>query len=152
MKHALIALALCAGCASAQPEADSPSQHPDHPLKWLTGCWISDDGSAKEVWSEAEAGYLFGYALTLNEGGVSFFEQMRVQPGPLYVLNVYPRGVGPSKFVESLQGDDSVTFLNGAHDYPQLIHYERVGEELHAYIALEDGSKRRNFSYSACSN
>ena len=66
------------------------------------------------------------------------------------MLNVYPAGVGPSKFVESLQGDQSVTFLNGAHDYPQLIHYERDSDTLRAHIALEDGSNRRDFTYNAC--
>ena len=64
-----------------------------------------------------EAGYVFGYAVTLGDGSVSFFEQMRIKPGPLYVLNVYPAGVGPSKFVESLQGDQSVTFINSAHGF-----------------------------------
>jgi hypothetical protein len=75
---------------------------------------------------------------------------MHVQPGPLYVLNVYPKGIGPSKFVESLQGDQSVTFINGAHDYPQLIHYERQEDRLTAHIALEDGSNRRDFAYATC--
>ncbi len=147
MKYALVALAFCTGCASTAIDSTSP---PPHPLGWLTGCWVSQDGTAREVWSNAEAGHLFGYALTLKEGGVSFFEQMHVQPGPLYVLNVYPKGIGPSKFVESLQGDQSVTFINGAHDYPQLIHYERQGDRLTAHIALEDGSNRRDFAYSAC--
>ena len=150
MKHALIALAFCAGCTSTQLQAASPAAPPDHPLEWITGCWISESGAAKEVWSDAEAGYLFGYAVTLKEGGVSFFEQMRIQPGPLYVLNVYPKGIGPSKFVESLQGDQSITFINAAHDYPQLIHYQRLGDELHAHIALEDGTNRRDFAYQSC--
>jgi Domain of unknown function (DUF6265) len=147
MRYALPALFALAGCASAQT-IDPPPQ--EHPLDWLTGCWVSESGKAKEVWSEPEAGYLFGYALTQDEGEISFFEQMRIGPGPLYVLNVYPAGVGPSKFVESLQGDQSVTFINGAHDYPQLIHYQRAGDALNAHIALEDGSNRRDFSYLSC--
>ncbi|HCE21186.1 MAG TPA: hypothetical protein DF282_01575, partial [Hyphomonas sp.] len=66
-----------------------------HPLAWITGCWISESGTSKEVWSIPEAGYVFGYAVTLGDGSVSFFEQMRNKPGPLYVLNVYPAGGGP---------------------------------------------------------
>jgi len=54
--------------------------------------------------------------------------------------------------VESLQGDQSVTFINSAHDYPQLIHYQREGDALKAHIALEDGSNRRDFSYQACND
>ena len=149
MRRALLGLFALAGCASAQTIEPLPQEHR---LGWLTGCWVSESGKAKEVWSAPEAGHLFGYALTLDEGGVSFFEQMHIQPGPLYVLNVYPAGVGPSKFVESLQGNQSVTFLNGAHDYPQLIHYKRDSDTLLAHIALEDGSNRRDFAYNACTN
>ncbi|MDX1293472.1 MAG: DUF6265 family protein [Hyphomonas sp.] len=149
MKRALLGLFALSGCASAPP---GPAEPPTHPLGWLTGCWVSEDGAAKEVWSTPEAGFLFGYALTLDDAGVSFFEQMHIRPGPLYILNVYPAGVGPSKFVESLQTDKSVTFINGAHDYPQRIHYQREGDVLKAHIALQDGSNRRDFDYRACGN
>ena len=149
MKRSLLGLLALAGCTSTGPVEPGPSAHP---LAWITGCWISESGTSKEVWSIPEAGYVFGYAVTLGDGGVSFFEQMRIKPGPLYMLNVYPAGVGPSKFVESLQGDQSVTFINSAHDYPQLIHYQREGDTLKAHIALEDGSNRRDFSYQACND
>ena len=147
MKYVLFSLFILAGCVSVQPAEPSP---PEHPLGWLTGCWQSESGMSREVWSSPETGYLFGYALTLDQGGISFFEQMRIQPGPLYVFNAYPAGDGPFKFVESEQGDQSVTFINGEHDYPQLIHYERAGDRLVAHIALEDGTNRRDFAYMAC--
>ena len=41
-------------------------------------------------------------------------------------------------------------FENPDHDYPQIIVYERNGDELNAYIDLMDGGQKVSFDKSTC--
>ena len=139
----LIALSACT-LTTASEEAD-PNR-----LDWLTGCWQSDDGMTREVWSGSEDGYYFGYSIVLNDGHAVFFEQMRVDPAPLPVFNAYPAGNGPSAFPATEISDTSVTFANPAHDFPQKIKYWRDGERLRATISRIDDSRAAQFSFTRC--
>ena len=142
MRHATIVLliTLAAGCDG------TPG---DQPLAWLAGCWT--DGETVERWTLAEGGYLFGGSVVKRDGEVVFFEQMRIEPadsGP--VFNAYPKGSGPSAFPLREQGDRSITFANGDHDYPQRITYARDGRELIATISLLDGGNETGWRYRRC--
>ena len=137
-------LLLIAGCASA------PSSAREASLDWLTGCWENADGSYREIWSPSEQGYYFGYAVSLKDGVVSFFEQTRIDSGQPAVFNAYPAGKGPSPFPEISRTDASISFAEPAHDYPQLIVYRKTETGLSALISLEDGSNAQDFDFVPC--
>jgi len=142
----LAILILLAGCntVSAEPHAAAA------PLDWLTGCWESADRSYREIWSPPEQGYFFGYAVTLKDGSVSFFEQMRIDPGSPAMFNAYPAGIGPSPFPEKARTGASITFANPDHDYPQVIAYRTTEAGLSARISLPDGLNARDFDFVPC--
>ncbi len=119
-------------------------------LSWLVGCW-SDQSGSKEVWSAAEDGLLFGYGVNRKDGDVVFFEHLRIQQqqnDAEYVA--YPGGGDPTVFKLQRFQPNKVRFANPAHDYPQLITYERTGDELSATISLMDGSRANSFNKSLC--
>ncbi|MCA8900674.1 MAG: hypothetical protein KDA53_05430 [Hyphomonas sp.] len=150
MKRLIPLLALAAACASPPPvPASAP---PPHPLDWMSGCWQTANGGYREVWSPADHGYLFGYALTLRDGRPVFFEQSRIDPGEVFTFNAYPAGEGPTQFTETARTESSITFSAPEHDYPQVVAYERTRSGLSARISLMDGSKRQDFVFRACAN
>lgn len=121
-------------------------------LDWLTGCWQTKSGEIREVWSESEDGYYFGYSVVMQGKQVVFFEQMRIDPGPSPIFNAYPSGLGPSAFPASETANSSITFANPDHDYPQKIRYARDGDNLNAVISRIDDSAQRHFNYRPCPN
>jgi hypothetical protein len=148
MRRAWLACLALAGCAGVPAAPDGE----DHPLAWMSGCWVNAGGDYREVWSAPDHGYLFGYALSLNGEDVVFFEQTRITPGEMFTMDAYPGGSGPSPFPEAERGETSITFANPDHDYPQRIHYERKGDRMTAEISLIDGSKAQDFSFRRCSD
>lgn len=142
----LLALSACTTVSTADPIGGADPTG----LDWLSGCWQSESGDAREVWSGSEDGYYFGYAVTLQEGQVVFFEQMRIDPGAQPVFNAYPAGQGPSAFPAMEQTAQSITFANDQHDYPQKIRYTRSGNALNAVISLIDDSRPGTFDYVRC--
>lgn len=121
-------------------------------LDWLTGCWQTKSGEIREVWSESEDGYYFGYSVVMQGKQVVFFEQMRIDPGPSPIFNAYPSGLGPSAFPASETANSSITFANPDHDYPQKIRYARDGDNLNAVISRIDDGAQRHFNYRPCPN
>jgi hypothetical protein len=147
MKAALAACCLLlTGCATA------PAMETEHPLGWISGCWENADGDYREVWSAPDHGYLFGYALSLKGGTVSFFEQSRIEPGKAFTFAVYPGGKGPLPFGEIERGASHIVFADPDHDYPQRIRYAREGDRMTAEISLMDGSRGQGFAFRRCSN
>ena len=141
-------LSLCLASAltlSAHAEEADPNR-----LDWLTGCWQSEEGVTREVWSESEDGYYFGYSVVLKDGHAVFFEQMRIDPAPLPVFQVYPRGDGPFPFAAASLTETSVTFANPDHDFPQKIKYWRTDDGLRATISKIDDSSPGHFRFTPC--
>lgn len=147
MKFATILATAILGSACTHAEEADPNR-----LDWLTGCWQSVENGTREVWSESEDGYYFGYSIVLNDGHAVFFEQMRVDPAPLPIFNAYPDGNGPFPFPATEVTDHSVTFANPAHDFPQKIKYWRDGEMLQAVISGIDDSRPRSFKFVSCAD
>ena len=146
MIRSTISLILLSACVSAPSAEPNPTNHFD----WLTGCWESEDGSMREVWSRSEGGLYFGYSVILQETEAVFFEQMRSDPGEAPTFNAYPRGIGPSPFPATETTNQAVIFANEEHDYPQRIHYWRDGDQLRAKISKIDGSYAGVFSFVPC--
>lgn len=138
-----LALGICS-LTSAAEEADR------NRLDWLTGCWQGDDGVTREVWSNSEDGYYFGYSVVTKESHVIFFEQMRINSGPVPIFNAYPAGEGPFPFAATDISETSVTFANPDHDFPQMIKYWREDDRLRATISAIDGSSAGEFSFTPC--
>ena len=146
MIRSAISLILLSACVSTPGVAQNPANHFD----WLTGCWHSEDGSTREVWSQSEDGYYFGYSVVFHEAKAVFFEKMRIDPGETPTFNAYPRGNGPSAFPAIETISEKVTFANDAHDYPQRIQYWRDGDQLRAQISKIDGSDANDFVFAPC--
>ena len=98
---------------------------------------------------------MLGYSRTMRPGRPVFFEQLRIEikEGELTYIPLVGKQ-GPIPFALKKSGTNEVVFENAAHDYPQRIAYERVGEELKAKTELLDAVKPRtqsfNFKRVAC--
>ncbi len=152
MRQALVFAVLLGACTAA-PEAPVQGLREGlraHPLAWMSGCWERADGTYREVWSAPEHGYLFGYALTLENDKPVFFEQSRIDPGATFTFNAYPAGKGPSAFQERFRSFTRIEFVNAAHDYPQVVAYEQTKGGLTASISLEDDTQRQDFVFRPC--
>lgn len=118
-----------------------------HPF---VGCWETENGLEREGWTVDPSGWLIGYAASRNEAGeVTFFEHMRIESDG--ALTVTGQDGTQTRFKATETDNETVfRFENPAHDYPQVIVYDRQGDALNAYMALADGSKRVEFNKRAC--
>jgi len=146
----MIRISLCIAALIASAPAVTAQEADPNRLNWLTGCWQGDDGVTREVWSDSEDGYHFGYSIVLKNGHAIFFEQMRIDPAPMPVFNAYPRGEGPFPFPAISLTDAEVVFANPDHDFPQKITYWRDGETLNARISRMDDTSPAAFRFTAC--
>ncbi|MEM6639703.1 MAG: DUF6265 family protein [Pseudomonadota bacterium] len=133
---------------SQASSADAPTALPT----WLIGCWISDDQTSLEAWTQDTDDALIGFSSLVRDGQVVFYELMslrRNQKGEL-VFTAYPSNQPPGAFTAVSQSEDAVVFLNTEHDYPQRIRYRRQGDQLLADIARADGEKLTVFDKTRC--
>jgi hypothetical protein len=128
-------------------------------LTWLKGCWRTEapreaeSGSrTTEVWIDPPGPALFGYSYTEGEGEVQGWEQMRIDAAdggrPRFVA--MPGGGAPVEFRMREHDEPTVNiaqFENAAHDYPQLVQYQRDGNRLTATISRADGSDPYVYEY-----
>ncbi|TPE63636.1 hypothetical protein FJQ54_01875 [Sandaracinobacter neustonicus] len=114
-------------------------------LGWLAGDWAELRGEllTEESWMPPRGGMLIGMNRAGTAERVAMFEFMRIAAGEggRLALHVQPRGAPASAFPATAFTQNSITFENAAHDYPQRIRYWREGEVLMAEISLADGSK-----------
>jgi hypothetical protein len=103
------------------------------PPAWLSGHWLScDEGETAENWIGAGGEMLLG----TNLSGAAY-EFLRIAPNGRGGLSYYsmPNGRSPAtEFAMTAHADQRAMFENPAHDFPQRIIYERVGETLLARI------------------
>lgn len=121
-------------------------------VEFLGGCWVSEDGTSKEVWSTDNEKIMFGYSYVMNKGDVKFFEQLHIIKKDnqlLYVASIL--GQETTMFYAVEDSPHSVRFENSEHDYPQVIIYKRAGNVLEATISLLDGTKPHTFRKFRCS-
>lgn len=135
--------------------ASAGQEPPD--LAWLEGEWCTVASAGRqtcELWGRERGGTRLGTSQTVRDGETRDFEFMRIVrslPGEHAIIRLAfvgaPGGKDPVVFAWSPSPAPGVTFFNVAHDYPQRIRYWRQGRELHAEIALADGSKPRRWIY-----
>ena len=145
MKIAIVLTALVAGIAFAH-------DHAGHPFAWLAGCWVSENGSAQEVWAIERGGTLVGFGAAVDDGSIGFYELLTIRQADdgSWVYTAHPSGQATTSFAATSSGDESAVFENAGHDYPQLIRYERSGDWLVATISLTDGSRAATFQKQMC--
>ena len=143
---AVISITACA--ANPEPVREAPVE--DLPaFSWLEGCWITEDGSYREVWHRGGEDLLFGFATESEAGKVVFFEQMRIEAKDP-ALYAYPRGIGPTRFAMRSVDEQAIEFANPENDYPQLIIYSRVEDRLTALISSGWAEQGAVWNFTPC--
>ena len=134
------------GCQQATNNGETEALHP------FVGCWETDNGLEREGWTIDPSGWLVGYAASRDaEGNVTFFEHMRIESGKPEVLVVTGQNNSETRFTSrATDNANEFRFENPNHDYPQVIVYQRNGDELNAYIDLMAGGKKVRFDKRAC--
>jgi hypothetical protein len=140
----IMAAALLVGAAPEAPEAP--------PLPgFLSGTWSEQKGQAwtEESWLPPRGGIMIGVARSGSGERLRNWEVMRIAPNaagkPVYWAA--PGGREATGFEMVSMSEHEVVFANPTHDYPQRIRYWREGGELHAEIALIDGSRANRWTY-----
>ncbi|MDO1558481.1 DUF6265 family protein [Brevundimonas sp. 2R-24] len=125
--------------------AEAPAA-PD--LGWLAGYWLNcaEDGrETSETWSDPRGGILIGFGLTVVNGQAGW-EQVQIGPNAAGQLTFFaqPSGQRPAQFPMAEVGEQSITFENPAHDFPQQVSYRREGDVLIGAISgvLPNGQTR----------
>ena len=134
-----LALLCACGTADAEEAADGV-----HTLAWMEGVWTNEaDGRwTEERWSDAKGGMMIGTGRSGAGDTLESFEFMRLVPadGKTVEYIAAPGGKGATAFTLSERGENSVVFLNSAHDFPQRISYSLEGDTMSVEIAMADGS------------
>src|SRR5690606_28527963 len=127
LRLALFALIALSACQTPPPEATVDAWQP---VRFLTGCWRSQDGSESslETWTPPHGDAMYGQNRSMNAGRMVFFELLTIaRQGDSFVYIAQPRGGKPTEFAmtSSKTGADgtSVTFANPQHDFPIRIRY-----------------------------
>ncbi len=121
---------------------------------WMVGCWISEDGTSLEAWSQDSESTLIGFSSVVRENRVSFYELMsiRLHDDGRLVFTAYPSNQPGGSFPAVDQEKDRVIFENAQHDFPQRIRYRRSDDRLIADIALASGDNEIDFIKTACAD
>ena len=127
-------LLIIAALLAASPDP-GPQRAVD--LSWMEGHWVSCDagapGMTAETWIAAGEVLLGANITTAHDGTVAAWEQMRiVHTDSLTSYVAMPNGGSPVTFVLTDQAPEGAVFENPEHDWPQVIVYERDGDELTA--------------------
>jgi len=98
-------------------------------LAWMTGCWAPEKGEVGSVehWLAPAGGTMLGVSRTVKNGETADFEfmQLRVNAEGKLVFIALPSGQKETTFVAVSLGNESVTFENPQHDFPQKVSYRR---------------------------
>ena len=98
-----------------------------------------------------DGGAMLAISRTVKSGRLVEYEfvLLRERDGSLVYI-AHPSGQVGGEFPLARVDDDSVTFENTAHDFPQRIGYRRRGDRLDAWIegTLDGRSQRAEFPYA----
>lgn len=126
-------LLLIAALLAASPDP-GPQRAVD--LSWMEGRWLSCEAATgaqvAETWIAAGE-VLLGTSVTVIGGEAQSWEQMRiVHTDSLTSYVAMPNGGSPVTFVLTDQAPEGAVFENPDHDWPQVIVYERDGDQMTA--------------------
>jgi ketosteroid isomerase-like protein len=128
-----------AQASAAGANADSSAMRATERLGWLSGCWEMRRPNGlriEESWTAARGGMLLGTSRTTRpiagtpRDTLVEFEQMYIrEAGDTLVFTALPSGQQGSSFRSDTVQSGLVSFANPAHDFPQRVHYERLGSD-----------------------
>lgn len=146
-----LAILIGAGACAQLDHGEAATPAVGEPFDWLMGCWETEAGQTREVWTREGAELLFGHNAVRRDGDIVFFEQLRLERRDgAWVYSAYPKGVGPTEFVLAAQDLASARFENPGHDFPQVIAYERMDDRLTAQASGLEGSNLQEWDYAPC--
>lgn len=126
-------------------------------LKFMSGCWSLERGSAEkgvtmieETWSRPLAGTMIGYGRTMRGEKTLFHEFLRIEQRDSKLIYIaQPAGASkPTEFASTRVSATEVVFENPAHDDPKKISYRVDGDGL---TAETEGSRLTRFAYRRAS-
>jgi hypothetical protein len=141
----ILALAVPSAVSGEEEDAPFPA--------WLAGAWsFSGEGDrwTEEFWTHPRGGMMIGASREGQGDTLRSWEAIRILrtgDGSLAYVPM-PGGGAPVEFQMSDQRAQMIEFANPAHDFPQRIRYWREGDRLNAEIAMIDGSRAIQWSYS----
>ena len=101
-------------------------------LAWLAGCWASERGDAGsgEQWTPLAGGTMLGVGRTVRNSETIDHEflQIRRNAEGKIVYIALPSGQAETSFVLTSAGENSFTFENPDHDFPQRIIYRALAD------------------------
>ena len=119
-------------------------------LSWLSGCWDYDDAEqgSEEVWLQPAGASIIGMSRIVHGGKTVSFEFMRIveNEGGIHFL-AQPGGRPSTRFTAIEIGEDSVTFENPDHDFPQVVRYRRNGDVLLGRIEGTIDGKQKSVEF-----
>lgn len=105
-------------------------------LAWLAGTWSTSSrpGAAttfEERWTPPAGGAMLAVARTLKGDRMTGFEFLRIveRDGSLFYI-AQPGGRPPTEFALTRITSDGAIFENPAHDFPKMIRYRRLGNDV----------------------
>ncbi len=119
-------------------------------LDWLAGHWASTNGDPviEEIWTNGDGGLLLGVNRTQIEGRAVGFEFLRIEIGEDETRYcAQPGGRTAACFTLTEHSDHHARFENAAHDFPQVIQYQRDGDRLSATISDLSGEQAMRFDW-----
>jgi hypothetical protein len=140
---ASLALVLTAGPALANEQLSA--------LAWMQGCWSragSEPGTV-EQWMAPAGGTMLGMSRTVKGGKTiehEFIQIREVEPGVLGYIAM-PSRQATATFKLAKQENDTWTFENPAHDFPQRVIYRKDGADLAARIEGTRNGKTRAIDF-----
>ena len=150
MSRQLISALLCAlSISTFQGNAEQVEDRVN--LDWFEGCWVHSNGITKEYWDLGFEGLLFGRSISIANGELVEFEDMRIQKveNRLYFF-ASPNGQTPVRFEAAKVTQDSIVFETAEHDFPQRIAYVETKEGLSATISDIEGRSPMSFEMTSC--
>lgn len=142
------------------PSATAPAQAPAAnrfgpeamaKLAWISGTWVMKQGESvtEEHWRPLQGSTLLGSSHTFGGERTMAFEFLRIGEvrGQIGYVAM-PGGKAPTTFLLETLADGVAEFVNGEHDYPQRIRYERTEKGLTATISRLDGTKVLSFVFA----
>lgn len=138
-------LGLAAGGSAAADGLDD--------MSWLAGHWRAEDGTSisEEGWFAPSGGLMVGVNRAVEDGAAVSFEYLRIEAGadgaaPVYVAQ--PGGGDPARFPLVEAGANYAVFADPSHDFPQMIRYQRAGDELTATISDLSGETAISWTWT----
>lgn len=152
----MIASALALALAATPP----PTAAEIDRLAFIAGCWTltrPNGAKTEEQWLAPAGGAMLGMSRTVRDGKLRDYEFMRILPDPDGKLQfvAIPSGQAEGAFPMKEIGDNTVTFENPRHDFPQRILYRLVDKDtLVARIEGSVGGQARSadFPYRRCAS